>query len=222
MFSVEEKLGGKERLKHLISYAQKNGYQIVCHTNSTDCYSIADTFLKDIVLKKKDGSLSVNNVAWSRGRMYHLCPVKALEYAEACLPRVKALGFAGLHYIDVLSVVRLRWCYDKTHPVNSDETLKIYKRIMNLCHKLFGGFASEGCFDFAAGYLDYGLYVSRPPIADDMADKSIPLWQIVYHGIMLYNSTTDTINYPIKNEKNRLTVLNINYNDLMCKMRHSS
>ncbi len=207
IFPVEEKLGGEERLKHLISYAQENGYQIVCHTNSTDCYNIADTFSQDIIAKKKDGTASVNDLAWSGGRMYDLCPVKALEYAKEYLPKVKELGFEGLHYIDVMSVVPLRWCYDKNHPVNSKETLEIYNKIMNSCHELFGGFASEGCFDFAAKYLDYGLYVSWPAEDDVMADKAIPFWQIVYHGIILYNSTTDTVNYPIKNLKNHLTVV---------------
>ena len=52
MFPVEEKLGGEERLLNLVQYAKKNGYQIVCHTNSTDCYSISERFSKDIVIKK--------------------------------------------------------------------------------------------------------------------------------------------------------------------------
>lgn len=207
IFPVEEKLGGEERLKHLIYYAQKNGYQIVCHTNSTECYSIANTFSEDIVVKKSDGSLSVNELAWSGGRAYDLCPVKALEYTKEYLPKVKELGFVGLHYIDVMTVVPLRWCHDKKHPVNPKKTLEIYNEIMNNCHDQFGGFASEGCFDFAAKYLDYGLYVSWPAVDDVMADKVIPFWQIVYHGIILYNSTTDTVNYPIKNFKNHLTVI---------------
>lgn len=207
IFPVEEKLGGEKRLKHLISYAQKNGYQIVCHTNSTECYSVADTFSENIVAKNKDGSLSVNELAWSGGRAYNLCPVKALEYAKKYLPKVKDLGFEGLHYIDVMSVVPLRWCYDEKHPTNSKKTLEIYSEIMEICHSLFGGFASEGCFDFASKYLDYGLYVSWPAVDDVMADKVIPFWQIAYHGIILYNSTTDTVNYPIKNFKNHLTVI---------------
>ena len=207
IFPVEEKLGGEKALKHLISYAKENGYQIVCHTNSTDGYSIADTFSEDIVAKKQDGSLSINELAWSGGRNYNLCPVKSLEYAKKYLPKIEELGFKGLHYIDVMTVVPLRWCYDKNHPVNSCETKQIYDEMMSMCHKLFGGFASEGCFDFATKYLDYGLYVSWPAIDDIMFDKVIPLWQIVYHGIILYNSTTDTVNYSIKNPKNRLTVI---------------
>lgn len=206
MFPVEEKLGGEERLRHLISYAQENGYQITCHTNSTDCYSIADTFSEDIVMKKADGTLQ-SSTPWSGGRMYNLCPVKALEYAKADLPKVKDLGFAGLHYIDVMSLVRPRRCYDVRHPLNPGQTEKIYAEIMNECHTLFGGFSSEGCLDYAVKYLDYGLYIAFPAVEDVLSDKVVPLWQIVYHGIVLYNSSPSTINYTIKKPENRLMVL---------------
>ncbi|UKI36866.1 MAG: hypothetical protein L6V93_00895 [Clostridiales bacterium] len=47
---------------------------------------------------------------------------------------------------------------------------------MQMCHELFGGFASEGGFDFAAKYLDYGLYIEWCKVDDEMIDYGIPLW----------------------------------------------
>lgn len=207
MFPVEEKLGGEKDLIHLIEYSKDNGYQIVCHTNSTDCYSIADTFSDDIVVKNRDGSLKIDKLAWSGGRMYNLCPVKALEYAERDLPRISRLGFRGLHYVDVMTCIAPYNCYDKNHPANSEQTVQIYKKIMKMSHDLFGGFASEGAGDFAAEYLDYALYVAFPKSEDEMLDEEIPLWEIVYHGIILYNPTTDTVNYPVKSEYRHLKLL---------------
>ena len=207
IFPVEEKLGGEAKLRELILYAQENGYKIVCHTNSTDCYSIADTFSKDITLKNQEGEPVVNPIAWSGGRMYDLCPVKAYEYAKTELPKIRDLGFSGIHYIDVLSVVPLRWCFDKEHPLTPKETLEIYKKIMKLSQDTFGGFSSEGVFDFCAEYLDYGLYISWPEVENSMVDAKIPLWAIAYHGIMLYNPTTDTVNYPIKKKEDELEVV---------------
>ena len=202
MFPVEERLGGKQGLRDLICYAQKNGYQIVCHTNSTDCYSIADTFSKDIVAKKPDGGLSMNNIAWSGGNMYHLCPAVALDYAKKDLPKVAELGFKGLHYVDVMSVAPLRECYDEKHPCTKTQTLEYYEKIMELSHKEFGGYASEGAFDFMAKHLDYALYVTWSSLDDGMFDnifdEEIPLWQMVYHGIVLSNPSTTTVNYTIK------------------------
>ena len=82
-----------------------------------------------------------------------------------------------------------------------------YRKIMRLARTTFGGFSSEGSYDFAASELDYILYASFhldnqniPPICDE----SIPFWQIVYHGIILYNPGTYTLNYAVKKEDNRL------------------
>ncbi len=204
IFPVEERLGGEKALRDLLAYAKENGYSIVCHTNSTDCYSIAEEFSYDMVIKNPDKSLSINSDRWSGGRMYNLCPKFAWEFAKRDLPKVADMGFRGLHYIDVMSVVPLRACFDKNHPSDKKQTLEYYNKIMELSTKLFGGFASEGTYDFTAKYLDYGLYVAWPDEENPMVDKEIPLWETVYHGCILYNITTDTVNYTIKDVKNRL------------------
>ncbi len=204
IFPVEEKLGGELKLRELIRYAQDNGYQIICHTNSTDAYHIAEDFSEDIVVKKKDGTLSSDELVWSGGRMYHLCPYVSREYAKRDLPKVADLGFRGLHYIDVMSVVPLRKCYDERHPATEADTEIFYKEIGDYCKSLFGGFASEGAFDFAASYLDYALYVTFGKSGDIFFDKEIPFWQMVYHGIILSNPSTATVNYPVKAPENRM------------------
>lgn len=204
IFPVEEKLGGEKKLKELIQYANDNGYQIVCHTNSTDWYNIAKGFSKEeMVVKKADGSFAVHDMAWSGGTMYDLCPIKAYEIAKTELPKVAELGFSGLHYIDVMSVVPLRRCYDKNHPATEKDAENLYAKIGGLSHDLFGGFASEGAFDFAAPYLDYALYVTFEGEVGVLFDEEVPLWQLVYHGIILSNPSTSTVNYTIKGEESR-------------------
>ena len=203
-FPVEEKLGGEERLKNLIKYAKDCGYQIVCHTNSTDCYNISKDFSKDIVAKTANGELSKNDYPWSGGTMYHLCPTKAVEFANRDLPKIRDLGFRGLHYIDVISVVPLRWCFDENHPVTPKQSLECYSKIMAECRDLFGGIASEGAFDFCIKDLDFALYVNYPKNEDYLLDEQVPFWKIAYHGITLYNPSTETVNYPIKGKENRL------------------
>ncbi len=207
LFPVEEKLGGEAALRDLILYAQNNGYQIVCHTNSTDCYSISERFCDDIVVKHKDGSLFAHDEAWAGGRMYHLSPQKALEFAQEDLPKVSDLGFKGIHYIDVMTIVPPKTCYDKNHPSNAKQTVEAQKEIMKLCHNTFGGFASEGCCDFAAEYLDYGFYVRMQKYDGKFFDCEIPLLQMVYHGIFLFNPSTATNNYTIKDKSAREELL---------------
>jgi hypothetical protein len=203
LFPVEEKLGGEQALKRLIKKAQKMGYQIVGHTNSTDAYRISEAWDEEYIIKKADGTLSKNS-CWSGGRMYNICPKCSYErFAVKDLPAVAALGFRGAHYIDVLSIVRPRNCFDPNHPLNADESAAWLDEIMHLGKKSFGAVASEGPFDFCCGNLDYALYVtfdsySRP--RTDMIDYSVPIWQLVYHGIILSNPFSKTTNYTIKDD----------------------
>lgn len=202
IFPVEEKLGGEEKLRELISYAQDNGYQIVCHTNSTDSYSIADRFSEDIVIRKSNGEFDTLDTFWSAGKPYNICPKKALEFAKEDIPKIAELGFRGLHYIDVITIIANRECYAKNHPSTKKDTMDCYNEIMKLCHDEIGGFASEGAFDFAAKYLDYALYISWGDLDDSFFDGELPLWELVYHGIILYNPSTVTLNCTIKGKKN--------------------
>ncbi|MBR2038056.1 MAG: hypothetical protein IKA09_10080 [Lachnospiraceae bacterium] len=207
LFPVEERLGGEEKLRELVKYAKKNGYQIVCHTNSSDAYNIAKNFSTDLVRKERDGSLCTSEYVWSGGRSYNLCSEKALEIAKTELPKVAELGFEGLHYIDVLSVEPLKKCYDANHKVNRKQTEENYRIIGNFTRELFGGFASEGANDFAADYLDYAFYVTLEENKFDFFDEEIPWWELVYHGIVLYNPSTITVNYTVKSERSHIKAL---------------
>ena len=63
--------------------------------------------------------------------------------------------------------------------------------------------------DFALKELDYGLYVSfgdgfgkaNIPVTDTL----VPFFELTYHGILLYNPTSPTVNYPIKTPADKLT-----------------
>jgi len=198
-FPVEEALGGEDGLRHLIAKAQQMGYQIVCHTNHSDAYRVADSWDERDLIKNKDGSLSKNTV-WSGGQMYNICPARSVELASQMLPRVAELGFRGLHYVDVLSVVHPRKCHDPAHPQHRGQTVANLCKVMEQSRELFGGFSSEGTYWFAAGHLDFGLYVTFNLLGKqpEIADRIVPLWQLVYHGIVLSNPSSETVNVPIK------------------------
>ncbi|MDP4133588.1 MAG: DUF5696 domain-containing protein [Bacillota bacterium] len=203
-FPVEPKLGGEEKLKELTSYAKSKGYLIVCHTNSTDAYHISEYWDKDVVAHNKDGSINRSAGIWSGGKAAVVCPVKAAKIAEEIIPKIGELGFYGIHYVDVMAVVPLRKCYSKDHPANRKEALSAYEEIMRLCHENVGGFSSEGVYDFTSKYLDYGLYVKNDAPKSSLEDVTIPFWQLVYHGMILSNYSTGTINYTIKEKEQEL------------------
>ena len=138
--------------------------------------------------------------------MYNMCPVYGENFAHRDLPRVRALGFEGAHYIDVISTVMPRECNDPDHAVSCGECAETWRRILSYAKSMFGGISSEGTFDFAAGVLDFGLYSAfnlidgRPPLSDE----TIPLFPLVYHGILLYNPSAETVNFPVKERTNQL------------------
>lgn len=205
IFPVEPALGGETALRHLILYAQQAGYRIVGHTNSTDCYSVADGWTPDWTMKNPDGTPQ-KNAFWSGGQMYNLAACYAEQFAARDLPQVRALGFCGAHYIDVISTVSPRRDYDPNHPCTRRQCAQAWNRILAQGTAQFGGIASESGYDFAAGVLDFGLYtyfgLGQPQSA--LGDEIIPLHPLVYHGIMLYNPGTVTVNYPIKDAQSQL------------------
>ena len=205
LFPVEEQLGGEVKLRALIKKAQAMGFQIVCHNNNSDAYMIADSWDAEFIAKNPDGALSTHS-AWSGGRMYNICPQRAYErFQQKDMLAIADLGFRGLHYTDVVTVVPPRPCYDPRHPVNRNQAARWVGNMLAGAQSAFGGAASEGGHDFCCGVLDYALYASIvPPKPHPMVDRFVPFWQLVYHGIILSNPFPPTCNYTIKDAATRL------------------
>ncbi|MBR4099417.1 MAG: hypothetical protein IKK55_00295 [Clostridia bacterium] len=202
-FPVAEELGGEEALRQLIKKVQKIGYQIVCHTNSTDTYEISEMWNEADLLLDKQGE-KPEDAPWSGGKMYHICPDIAYKQAQKILPAVADLGFKGIHYIDVLNIVMPRKCYNENHPLNIKESINVSRELMKLTREIFGGYSSEGGYDFGAKYLDFALNLDYGAgKGKPFFDEYIPLWQLVYHGIILSNpSMAETMNFSLKDSKN--------------------
>ncbi len=212
IFPVEEALGGEEELRKTVSHVQSLGYRITCHTNSVNHYEIADNFDWDAIAVKKDGYPKDYGM-WAGGTAYDACPEKQLSYAKLDLPRVAALGFSGLHYIDVLSIVMPDICFHPEHPCKFKRSIECLREIMRLSRDLFGGFSSEGGFDFAWSELDYCLYNSfgdyskfSHMLKKEMVDLVVPLFELVCHGSILYNISSSTVNYSIKEPNQAVSV----------------
>jgi hypothetical protein len=214
IFPVEEGLGGEAKLCAAIKKAQGLGYQIVGHGNYYDAYLIADCWDGEYILRNPDGTIPGTKTTWGGGRMYSICPQRAYErFAVKDTPLVATLGFRGLYYLDVFTCVRQRICGDSRHPVNERQSAFYIDQIMKLARENFGGIASEGPYDFCCGNLDYVLYVSfdKPggPMPS-MVDRLVPLWQLVYNGIILNNPFTTTVNYTVQDRDAQLKLVEFN------------
>ena len=216
---VEPSLGGEEKLRKVIKKAKEYGYSMVGHDNAHDAYTVSEEWDEEYLSKQKDGSFFKMDI-WSSGRAYKICPKRyyerfAVEHNEA----LSDLGFEGIHYSDVVTILSLTKCYDKNHPLTKAESVEWYRKLMADSRKRFGGFSSEAGYDFAADLLDYALYTSFCLSGEGLpkiCDQPVPFWQLVYHGIILYNPGTYTLNYPAKSINNRLKYFEYGGRPLAC------
>lgn len=208
LLPAEEKLGGMEELRKTIEYVKSLGYRISLHTNTIDAVEIADCFTWDDIVVTREGEyLQMGH--YSGGYSYHVCLEKQLKNAKRDLPEVAELGLNGLHFTDVISIVVPDTCCSMDHPCYTAQGIRLAQENIRYTRELFGGFSSEGCMDFALGEMDYGLYVSfgdgfgraNIPVTDTL----VPFFELTYHGIVLYNPTSPTVNYPIKTPADKLT-----------------
>lgn len=219
IFPVEPKLGGEEKLRELIKKAQALGYNMVGHDNASDAYTVSEQWDEEYLLKNRDGSFYKMDV-WSSGRAYKICPKRYYElFADEHLNKMRELGFEGIHYMDVITILTLLECHDANHPLTRKEAAKWYEKLMLKARDIFGGFSSEAGYDFAANALDYVMYTSLnlpDKFPAKICDEYIPFWQIVYHGIILYNPATYTLNYTAKGVDNRLKFFEYGGRPLVC------
>ena len=207
LFPVDERLGGEEGLKKAIEHVKSLGYRISLHTNLIDAYVIADTFTWNDVCLSRDGKPVLGGL-YGGGQAYHVCLEKQVKNNRRDLPAVAALGLNGIHFTDVISIVEPDTCFAPNHPCYTKDGVRIAQEIIRESREMMGAFSSEGVMDFTLKDLDYGLYVS---FGDGFGkktypvlDRFIPFFELIYHGTLLYNPISPTVNYPIKQARDRL------------------
>jgi len=213
IFPADSRLGGTEKLKEAVRYAQANGYQVVCHTNYSDAYSVSHLggrWDENFLLRKKDGNTNTYTT-WGGGAMYETCPECMFKrFPIEDFPALSACGFRGIHYIDVYSTVNPRTCHSQDHPATKEDFAKWTREIFAKTQKDLGGMGSEGGFDYAISNLDYALYISfynpGTPLPN-LVDRHVPFWHIVYNGIVLNNPYCATTNYTIKDPLTKMKLV---------------
>jgi len=198
IFPVEPALGGEKQLCATIKHGQSLGYQMVAHDCYYGAYRISEDWSEEYLRKERDGRPQKGGV-WGGGQSYNICLTRAHElFAKRDLPQIRALGFQGVHYSDVLSIIGPRACYDPKHPQTRRQDAEAATRILASAQKIFGGAQSEGSLDFTAPALDRLLYVDcdkwLPLMKRPYVDACVPLYETVYHGVLLYNLSTETVN----------------------------
>ena len=199
MLPTEPMLGGENGLKKAVLTAKKYGFKLSCHTNTIDSYKIADCFNVNAVAKNGDQTLKLGQ-CWSAGQAYTVCPVCQYENHKKQVKAAKNLGFYGVHYVDVNSMVTPTVCYDKRHLCSMKKSVKINRKIMRYTKKYFDGFSSEGGVIHYIGDLDFSLYNVFGKVdthISDLTDDVVPLREMIMHGVCAYGSINNAWNYTV-------------------------
>ena len=220
-YPTDERFGTDDELRAFIDKAKSYGYMVTCHSNSMGAYEIANNFDWEKLVQR--AGMNGDMIPWIRdgykasglqgGEPYMVCPKFADEYyAKKDFPVIRSYGFEGLHYVDELSACEPMKCYAKDHALSRRDIVEHYRNIAKRSIELFGGCQSEAWFDFNNSHMDYSLYTSvhselvegRDP---EIFDEIVPFFVLVYHGIVMSNAASATINYPIKKEFERLRAI---------------
>ena len=200
-FPIGDEAGGPEAFMRLLEKAKSLGFQFALHATNTDGYTCSRLWDADWVCKFVDGKLYEGGL-WAGGQCYWVCQQCAWErWLPKEMREMAALGIRGPHYIDVYSATYPIPCGDPRHPCTPEKTAELQNRILAYGKELMGASSSESGYDHVAGNLDYINYIERDLklLHEKKHNKLVcgvfPVWELVYHGIILYNSDRLTQNH---------------------------
>lgn len=211
-FPVEPNLGGEEALRRLIAKTQRAGYLIVPHGNFRDAYRIAENWDAEWTVKNDDGSIRrAHPQSWGGGCPFEICPQRAYEkFATRDIPEIAALGFRGIGYFDTVTILKAPLCGDARHPCSRGDSARYWGMCAEIVREKFGGFASEGPLDHFMGTNDSVLYAffGDPRNQENgFVKRIVPIWQLVYNGIVVNNPFTTTVNFTAQDRYSFLKLL---------------
>lgn len=197
---AEPELGGDAKCKEATTCARELGYHIMPHILHTENYTLSPAFCKEDLALQQDGTYRDAGLSMG-GRGYSPCFRQVFrKHLTENYEKMAALGFSGPLHIDVTSCIIPYQCFDLNHFCTRRDTAYWMNKVGEVTDACFGGFTSEGPCDQVAKTLDFALYISAYPSfvggSHPLMDRCIPLWQLVYHGIILSNPFASTIDCP--------------------------
>ena len=211
LFPVEERLGGEAKMREAVELGKSLGYHMTTHINNHNMYKRAKRWSDEYVSKNRKGEPRTYTF-WPGGQAYHTCFQTICDrFMDSDIAHLKDMGMNGPQHVDVTSAIPPTPCCDPLHPNNRKQMAQHQIRLGLKYHKYFNGFTSEAGFDHVAKVLDYALYTCHASEGPEFIAKQekrlkrrlrnrplvefeiFPIWQIVYHGIILSNVDWNTI-----------------------------
>lgn len=196
IFPIEPLVGGEDEMLKTIACAKELGIPIGVHDNYLDSYTVANTFSWRRLFRRQDMRPHLCG-KFGGGQSFQVCPRCALENAHRNFRDLKHLGLNGTYYVDELSLFGVKRCFDPEHPCTRRENAYLWMKLLQDGQDIYGVSMSEGAHDWALPGMDRAYCVDNSADLPDYVDEGIPLFQLAYHGVMLYTSFRSSVNaYP--------------------------
>jgi hypothetical protein len=214
-FPIEQRVGGEDAFKSLISYGHELGYQMTVHDNYLDGYDVSQDLDPETVMVDRYGQMQVRGF-WGGGTSYLLWPLAYQKrHLEDPMLRLKAMGIRGPYYLDGMGSP-LYLNYHPRHRGSRTQMVRGTERLLRTARDLFGSSATE------TGYLycsiipdlvanpgnDHLLSLCRPQWKiTALIDRCVPLWNMVMSGLVITEnqalSWPDTMRALLYNQQPR-------------------
>jgi len=178
---VEARLGGADGLRALADAVHARGQRLF----------LTDNYL--VVLPEGRGALpysdamrGVDGLPLRQGEFFLLNPqVALLKFALRDIPRMADLGANGLrlNYFAGLTVPDT----NDRYPLSRESFAASWMQIAALAREQFGAVAMSGGNSYAIPHADRLDWVPLDSTHYDLFDETIPFYQIVAHGLVLYD-----------------------------------
>lgn len=196
IFPIEPLVGGEDEMLKTIACAKELGIPIGVHDNYLDSYTVANTFSWQRLFRQRDMRPYLCG-KYSGGQAFQVCPRCALDNAQRNFRDLQHLGLNGTYYVDELSLFGVKRCFDPEHPCTRRENAYLWMKLLQDGQDIYGVSMSEGAHDWSLPGMDRAYCVDNTDVLPDYVDENIPLFQLAYHGVMLYTSYRSSVNaYP--------------------------
>ncbi len=200
-FPPASKLGGDKALAELNAYAREKRIPLTLQNNLVDADETNGGFTKRRDCVYTRGRVLLTDAAGSR---YLFSPVTALSrFEEAFLPSARKAGAGGLCF-EVFGE-QLLADYRENAALSRGENRKVWESFLRQTKETLGYCAVTGGNSYVFPYVDALLQV---PVRDSgyfLTDETIPLYQMVVHGLIPYTAEEpENLFYDTKKQKLRL------------------
>lgn len=205
---VEGAIGGKKGLISLLEYADSYSIPLYLSTNVLSTPPRSKGFNKFSMSSKQIDQRDAKKY------IYDYVSGEGTDYTSILNPTVllpilnrfgKQAAKIGINRLDIQDIGHNVFAdYSKEKIIDRETAVNIYRRLLEQQNVEYRSLMTQGGYAYTFPYIDV---VMNAPFSDsgfDMTDRSIPFYQIVYHGYIQYSGAPLNLSYDFTTDMLRL------------------